>query len=170
MVLSGSELESGDAISPLSASETADTPPTVTEGVWDGLNYAIPWPNNTYIIIEKDSGLAIALKDGKIDLYDFHDRRDINIQWLCVERNGYFAFLNTKSGVYMGHNGSGTVQASATTPDAWELIIPRKHPGGGYQLLSPHWWNTLKVIEVAEDRKSLVRRLHGTTVWEFIKV
>lgn len=151
-------------------SYAAETPPTVSESVDDDLEFATPWPNNTYIIIEKCSGQAITLTAGKLCLYDFSQREDVNIHWHCVERSGYFAFFNTKFGVYMGHNGNDHIQASARSLDAWELITPRRHPEGGYQLLSPHWWHTLMVIVVAEDGKTLVRRSHGTTLWEFVKV
>ena len=150
--------------------DMSDSSPSPPESPSDDLEYATPWPDNTYIIIERSSGRAIAVIEGKLCLYDYSEREEINIKWQCVERNGYFAFLNTKLGVYLGHNGGETCQASATTLDAWEYVTPRKHPDGGYQLLTPHWWNKLLLIEVAEDGNTLVRRSHGTTVWEFIKV
>lgn len=157
-----------DAPSPLAPSSIS--PSTVAESIEEGLTYATPWPNNTYIIVEKGSGQAISLNGGALELYDFSDHEDVNIQWLCVERQGYFGFFNTKSGVYLGHNSKETIQASATAFEDWEVVTPRHHPDGGYQLLSPLWWHTLMVIVVAEDGKSLVRRPHGTTLWEFIKV
>ena len=89
--------------------------------------------------------------------------------WLCIEERGYFGFQNIKSRTYLGHN-KFTVRASATSFQAWETFTVRPHPEGGYQLLMPHWWHTLKVVAVGSDGCGLEVRDHGETRWEFVKV
>jgi hypothetical protein len=138
--------------------------------LWDGRYCAVPWPNNTYIIIETASVRAITLTENGLCLQDIEEGQDANNRWLCVEKNGYFAFYNPKSGVYMGHDGGNNMRASATALEDWELMTPRRHPDGGYQLLVPHWWHTMTIVTLTEDGKRLVKRPHAQTTWEFIKV
>lgn len=150
---------------------TMMTPPTTeTESVWDGKYYAIPWPGNTYIVIEKGSDRAITLSEDGLCLQELSQSQNANNRWLCVEKNGYFGLYNAKTGVYLGHDSASTMQACAHSLDEWELITPRLHPEGGYQLLMPFWAHTLMMITVEDDGKRLARRQHGLTTWEFIKV
>jgi hypothetical protein len=75
-----------------------------------------------------------------------------------------------KSGKYIGHDGKCGLRAAATEFHAWECITTRDRPGGVYQLLVPHWLETLRTIVVAEDGQSLVARQHGVTLWRFLRV
>uniref|UniRef100_L2FR01 Major facilitator superfamily transporter multidrug resistance n=1 Tax=Colletotrichum fructicola (strain Nara gc5) TaxID=1213859 RepID=L2FR01_COLFN len=121
----------------------------------------------------KHTNRAITLDSGLIVIKDIEDTAKITInQWLCVEKNGYFGFQHPSSGRYMGHGGNKSLRAKATELNNWELFTPREHPKGGYQLLSPYcmWSQALMVLCVDEDRKTVVRRNHGTTLWEFMKV
>ncbi|KAI8235598.1 hypothetical protein K4K53_004694 [Colletotrichum sp. SAR 10_77] len=102
------------------------------------------------------------------DAEDAHN--DPATHWLCVEKNGYFGFQNPQSGRYIGHDGGDYVYAKAMGLDGWEYLTPREHPEGGYQLLSPFYWHTLKMLCVDEDQKTVVRRNHGTTLWEFVRI
>jgi hypothetical protein len=133
-----------------SSSASMDTPSETTiQDTWDGRNYSVPWPGGVYRIFEKGTDNVIALK----------------------ARNLYFGFFNPKSGTYLGHNGKrDEIYASAVKFKAWECFTPRSHPDGGYQLLTPYYESTLKMVSVADDGRSLVRRPHGTTLWEFEKV
>ncbi|KAJ3958508.1 hypothetical protein N0V92_004926 [Colletotrichum tropicale] len=156
-----------------STTSTILTPPTecnTTPSLWNDRG-AIPWPGNTYRIIEKHTNRAITLANDQIVIKDIEDTAKITVtQWLCVEKNGYFGFQHPPSGRYMGHDGNKDLRAKATELNNWELFTPREHPEGGYQLLSPYWSQALMVLCVDEDRKTVVRRNHGTTLWEFIKV
>ncbi|CAI0653628.1 unnamed protein product [Colletotrichum noveboracense] len=149
-----------------STTSTVLTPPTecnTTASLWSDRG-AIPWPGNTYRIIEKHTNRAITLVNDLIVIKDIEDTAKIT--------NGYFGFQHPPSGRYMGHDGSKTLRAKATELNDWEFFTPRQHPEGGYQLLSPYcmWSQALMVLCVDEGRKTVVRRNHGTTLWEFIKV
>ncbi|KAI1399695.1 hypothetical protein F4819DRAFT_464137 [Hypoxylon fuscum] len=148
---------------------TALTPPTEAtffDGHWDG---AVPWYGNTYMILEKASGRAITRTHGTICLRETEGPSDDN-RWLCINSNNYFGFQNPKSGQYMGHDGNYGLRASAADVLPWERFTLKRHPDGGYQLLVPHWWHSLRVVTTAEDGRSLVTRPHGTTLWEFVRV
>jgi hypothetical protein len=168
-----SKLEELDPIpEPSLASFTEMTPQTegtVIDDAWDGRAYAIPWPGNTYVIVEHGSNRAITLNNGRICLHDFDDE-SANNRWHCVEKQGYFGFYNLKSHVYLGHNGAeNRVYARAKAHNNWEMITPRKHPDGGYQLLFPYFEHTLMLLSVADGNEKLVRTRHGETRWDFIK-
>jgi len=62
------------------------------------------------------------------------------------------------------------MQAAVTKFNAWECVTTRDQPGGGYKLLMPHWWHTLRTVIIAEDEKTLITRDHGDTLWDFIQV
>lgn len=170
----GSRTDDGAASEVPTTNFTAETSlniSTVIYGLWDGRVYAVPWPGNTYIIIEKDSDRAIILTKNGLRLQDTKgDHQSPNNHWLCAERNGYFGFLNPKAGKYMGNNGGTGIHAAATVIEAWKLMASKRHPDGGYHLPLPHWWHTLMMVIVANDGQRLARRQHGQTQWEFIKV
>ncbi|KAK7955745.1 uncharacterized protein PG986_004967 [Apiospora aurea] len=119
------------------------------------------------------TGQAISRRgDGQITLGPPHDTylAGTNTQWLCVESNNHFGFQNPQTGCYLGHDGKERMHAAATSLRGWEFIAARPHPKGGYQLLSPYWSNYMKLFVVGDDGKSLVRRMHGTTLFEFKKI
>ena len=144
--------------------------PTIVDGLWDGPCYTVPWPGHMYMILEKGTNRVITLTNNgpRLQHADGQYESSDNNRWLCVEKNGYFGFCNPRTGRYLGHDGDSGMCAGATVLDGWELMIPRRHPRGGYQLLSPHWWHTLMIITVANDGMRLARRWHGQTRWEFI--
>lgn len=150
--------------------DTAVTPPSTI--LWDGISYSVPWPNNTYIIVEKGSDQAITVVGNRLCLQHRVANPDANNTWLCVEKNNYFSFLNLKSGVYLGHDGNAGMLAKATAAGDWEFFTARRHPEGGYQLLTPYYWHTLMMVTTtgSGDGKRLARTSHGSTLWEFIKV
>ncbi|KAH7326258.1 hypothetical protein B0I35DRAFT_422270 [Stachybotrys elegans] len=150
---------------------TPDTEGTVIDGdSWDGLVYAVPWPSNSYIILEHRTKRAITLRNGQLYLQDIREDPGANNRWQCVEKQGYFGFCNLKSFVYIGHNGSeNRAVATAKAHENWEQITPRQHPKGGYQLLFPYYQHTLRMLSVAEDGETLIRTNHGDARWDFVK-
>ncbi|KAL7927037.1 hypothetical protein ACQKWADRAFT_95795 [Trichoderma austrokoningii] len=153
-------------------SSSMDTPSDSTiHDTWDGRNYTVPWPEDVYRIFEKGTENVIALKGDNLCLRDAAEEHNNYDHWQCVNANGYFGFVNKKSGTYLGHNGSkDEIHASAVKLKGWECFTPRSHPDGGYQLLTPYYESMLKMVCVADDGRSLVRRTHGTTLWNFEKV
>ncbi|KAH7177056.1 hypothetical protein EDB81DRAFT_773946 [Dactylonectria macrodidyma] len=155
---------------------SAKTPPTtvssetVVDNLFDGQYSAVPWPDSTYMIIEKGSNRAITLTPGGLRLQDIKDGRNGNNHWLCVERNNYFGFYNEKSRRYLGHDGKMGMRASATVLEEWEFMVPRLHPEGGYQLLLPFWSHTMMILAPIKNGDRLTRARHGTALWVFSKV
>ncbi|KAL2879590.1 hypothetical protein SGCOL_005201 [Colletotrichum sp. CLE4] len=123
----------------------------------------IPWPGKYFYIIDKESGKAITLVDDRPVLMDLQGVRDPATMWYCVEKQGYFGFLNKSWGKFIGHNSKSDVGAWAGEFNEWESWVPRQHPDGGYQLLSPYWTHTMMQLCVATDRINLCRRSHGPT-------
>ncbi|KAK8044156.1 dynamin family [Apiospora rasikravindrae] len=160
------------------------SPRTMSDNAWDD---SIPWPGNTYMIIEKATGRPITLKEnGMIYLPGNEEGNEEDAEtmsatpaepaptadntWYCAESQNYFGFLNRATGRYMGHNVFRTMQASAFSLRAWELFTAKPHPKGGYHLMTPLWANALQVVDIAPDGRHLIRRMHGGVLWEFRKV
>jgi len=146
------------------------TDPSVAEEPSTGFHsYTVPWPGNTYIILEQASRRAITLTASRIRLQHISEQtQDTGNRWLCVEDSGYLGFHNTKSGTYLGHN-EWAMRATSTRFTSWESFTARAHPQGGYQLHMPRWWYRLKIVVVASDGCGLEARNHGETRWEFVK-
>ncbi|KAM0262930.1 hypothetical protein ACHAQJ_001523 [Trichoderma viride] len=145
--------------------------PTIVGELWDGRRYAVPWPGNKYNIFINDTNRAICSSpDGTLYVYDIE--HDVNKQhtWLCVEKNGYFGFVNPQTGRFIGHNNADLLHSATFQHEAWEFITVRKHPEGGYEILMPHWWHTLKKLCVLEGSDNVVLRQHVTTLWQFVKI
>ncbi|RFU74808.1 major facilitator superfamily transporter multidrug resistance [Trichoderma arundinaceum] len=154
MVKMGSESHLDDATSTTgSKMYTPCSSSTAMENLWGDHFYSA-------------SGQAITLRNGSLCLQTIEDTDDEHSHWLCVEANGYLGFFNPNSGKYIGHNGKWDMQASAVKFLDWEYFTPRRHPDGGYQLLTPFWQHTLREVAVTDDGKRLVRRQHGITLWE----
>jgi len=89
--------------------------------------------------------------------------------WDCVEKNGFFGFRH--EGVYLGHDNQGNFIARVRRHDAWEHLCTRKHPDGGYQLMTLHWWGwVFRFMGVDHDRQRLVETTDGGALWDFLKV
>jgi hypothetical protein len=145
--------------------------PTIADDVDDADDhFSGLLPGNTYMIMERESLRAITQTEDGLRLHDIHHTQASNNRWLCVEKNGWFGLQEPRSGKYIGHDWKFRVHAAATEFRAWECITTRDHPGGVYQLLVPHWWETLRTVVVAEDGSSLTTRQHGDTRWRFLKV
>lgn len=150
-----------------------DTPPTTICAADSWRNPRdIPCPEQTFQIIEKHSGRAITLVGDKVKLLGPKNTSHLDTHWHCVKQNGYFGFFNPQTGRYLGHKGppEGVIHAAWCHLKEWELWTPREHRDGGYELLSPFYSHTLMVLVVGEGGDNLVRRRHGTTLWEFVRV
>ncbi|TDZ71610.1 hypothetical protein CTRI78_v001877 [Colletotrichum trifolii] len=145
---------------------------TDANGMRDGQNNPgdVPWPGTTFRIVEKATGRAMTLIDGELAIRDATGPDDPNTHWFCVEKNGCFGLMNPDTGRYLGNDGGTHVRAWSHEMGEWEYLTMRKHPSGGYQILSPAEENKLKVMCVAQNRTVLCRRDHGTTLWVFNKV
>ncbi|EFR04878.1 hypothetical protein MGYG_07879 [Nannizzia gypsea CBS 118893] len=170
----GSEDRKTDASSDIfTTGFTAHTPSSDTLSSisqWDGYCCTVPWPDSTYMILEKGSNRAITYTNQTVFLQDFREGHISTKSWHCIHFNNYFAFYNPVSGRYIGHDGSSIICAKAIAANGYECITAKQHPNGGYQLLMPYYAHALNVMTIGEDGRSLVRREHGTTLWEFVKV
>ncbi|KAK5994276.1 hypothetical protein PT974_04748 [Cladobotryum mycophilum] len=137
--------------------------------VWDGRHFTVPSAGNTYQIFQRGTKNAILMtEDGGAYVGDIdYDKLKHNV-WLCVEKNGYFGF--TQLGRYLGHTMSGHMHAWANNFENWEYFVIKKHQDGGYQLMMPHWWYSLKTVRIVGNGPNLELGDHGTTFWEFVKV
>lgn len=145
----------------------ASDDPTVIDGLWDGRTCSVPWPDSVYIIRERGTNQAICL--GKNSRLYLSDDPQANNRWRIVDHQGYFGFVNQKTGKYMGHNQK-RIHAAVSRMADWESFVPRQHPEGGYHLLSPVYSHTMMFVSVTSDGKGVERRQHPETRWEFVKV
>ncbi|CAH0058177.1 unnamed protein product [Clonostachys solani] len=172
-----SEAPSETSTDPSTTVYTADSPrssftPTI-EGSWNDVDgyYSVPWPGQTFMILEAETRRTIALTEKGIRLKNAIDVESSDCHFLCVERDGYFGFLNPARGRYIGHDGEGKegMRGTAKKLSWWEYWVVRKHPDGGYCLLVPEG-RSLKLVVVAEDGETLARRDHGITRWNFARL
>ncbi|RYP41596.1 hypothetical protein DL767_000938 [Monosporascus sp. MG133] len=160
-------LESSDEPS----DELSDGPADYFEhfSIYGGFGTA-PEPGGTYMIRDLDSGRAITLVAGRLSL-----ERDAGTnggwRWHCVERgNGWLGFREAVSGRYLGHDGSGGFRAEADQFKDWESLVLRPLGGGGYHIMTIHWW-TFRRMGIAKGRKLVeCASRDGAARWEFIEV
>lgn len=156
-------------------------PTTVGDERWEGHYFpAVPWPGNMYIITERSSGRPVIRSedDGRVVLGEPDDddwdlqgpKAAANGRWYCVESNNYLGFQDPQTSRYLGHNIHDNVMATARSIGDWEHVIVRPHPNGGFQLMSKYWISSLMLLTIDADGKSLVRRMHGSTLFDFKKV
>ncbi|CZT19484.1 uncharacterized protein RCC_05335 [Ramularia collo-cygni] len=134
---------------------------------------AIPWPEISYMILEKKSRKAMTLTSSGLLLQDPPtEGANASNTWLCVSKDNHTGFYNTSAKVYLGHDGkcsSQSVEHAVVGKMAeWECFIARQHPKGGYLLLSP-FWSELWIVGVGEEGK-IMRGRHENTVWDFEEV
>lgn len=107
---------------------------------------------------------------GDLHVYDFNEDHFRQHTWLCVEKNGYFGFVNLQTNKFIGHKDDDKLHSATVHHESWELMTVRQHPNGGYELLMPHWWHTLKKVGVIPGSDDVVLRQHISTAWQFVKV
>ncbi|KAJ0162936.1 hypothetical protein CTA2_3800 [Colletotrichum tanaceti] len=121
------------------------------------------------MIIERTTRRVITLVDDELILEGRKRGYDPKTLWYCVERDGYFGFQNPETGEYLGHDGEGGIRTMDHLLE-WEFFTPRRHPAGGYQLLSPSETQPSALRVVCVNGTRLIRRHHGTTLWDFLRV
>ncbi|KAJ4861416.1 hypothetical protein T069G_02370 [Trichoderma breve] len=145
--------------------------PTIVNDLWDGRRYTVPWSGSKYNIFINETNQAICSdEEGRLYVEDIKIDQNKQYTWLCVEKNGYFGFVNTDTGKFMGHNNANKMRSTAVNQQAWEFMTVRKHPQAGYELLMPYWWHTLKKVCVLKGSNDVVLQQHVTTLWQFVKV
>lgn len=127
----------------------------------------IPTPGNTYRIIESRTGEPLTVNAGRLSI-QASGHQDGDDRWLMTNVYGYYALMNAKYGVYIGHDGSEGIRVSATTAGAWETMTLREVGDGSHLIMMPHW-TQLYVLDLASDGVSLLRKPTGNTSWRFVR-
>ncbi|OTA98209.1 hypothetical protein M426DRAFT_70257 [Hypoxylon sp. CI-4A] len=128
----------------------------------------VPWPGHTFIIRDPDSGRQITLECGELLLRSDRGNQG-GYHWDCVEKDGWLGFRDPVHGMYMGHNNRGSFIAQVKHHKGYEFFCARRHPDGGYLLLTQHW-NELWKMTIGKDGRSLVETTGKGTAWEFVDV
>ena len=145
-------------------SSTADSDATAT--IEDKkANEVAPWPEKTFIIRENNTHLMITVVGGGLKVCDHITGRG-GFHWECVEKNGWLGFCNSVSGTLIGHNSRGAYIAAATLHRQYEGFCARRHPEGGYILVTRHSDNLLSMKVGLSG--TLVETKDEGTRWEFI--
>ncbi|KAI1466271.1 uncharacterized protein F4812DRAFT_461241 [Daldinia caldariorum] len=150
------KMSSGNIESPCSCSAqragAADTP---------------PFPGSTYAIRECNTGRYITLVEGELRaLQNVGDQGGWH--WVCIETNGWLGFRNPVSSTHIGHDTKHNYWAQYKHHLSHESFCARKHPDGGYVLLSRQDEELWK-MSVGEDFGLVETKKDGAR-WEFIKV
>ena len=149
---------------------TTYTPGIAIHDCWEPQGFAIPSARKKFIIYQKDTNKAITNVNGQPILQEVTDTKDNRIQWFCVEYNNWIGFQSIESFLYLGHDGGERMIVKGPRLSRWEYMVPRHHPDGDYQLLSPYFHDQLKVISVANDGVHLERKPRGSTLWSFVEL
>lgn len=175
-----SKLEQNDATSTTTTSPSTEDPtPTETVvsddfegdiyGADPGVGEAVPWVGETFVIRDRESGKAIAVNDDgdvRLSFFIFVATHQ-SCHWKCVEKDGWFGFKH--EGRYLGHNGRGGFHAEVKHHRAYEYFSARKHPKGGYQLMTLHGW-VFRNMAIGKDGEELVETTNEGALWDFVKV
>ena len=177
MIEDDTESQQGDGY--LLLDTPTHTTDTVPEPGFEGPVPAIecvPWPGRTYMIRNRASDGVLAREGGRLVLKRAMDLTGCGWHWACVEReDGWLGFRETSSGVYLGRDDRGGFRASATEHRARQLFDLRRHPEGGYQLLSICWWARLRMavdmktqnlVEISGSRSESVE----AALWDFVRI
>ncbi|KAI1086724.1 hypothetical protein F5B19DRAFT_478091 [Rostrohypoxylon terebratum] len=133
-------------------------------------NDTVPCPGNTYIIRDPISGRQITLERGELVL-KHHAGEQGGFHWICIENGGWLGFYDPIHSMYMGRDNKGGYMAKVKNHRGWEHFCARRHPNGGYLLLTQHWDKLMK-MEISRNGTKLVETFgEGKgTAWEFVKV
>ncbi|KHN99607.1 uncharacterized protein MAM_02460 [Metarhizium album ARSEF 1941] len=127
----------------------------------------VPRPNETYVILDRASGAALAICEGELRL-----ERDLtkagNCYWRSVEKDGWMGFRETQLGRYLGHDFWWKFRADKTEHSDYGYFVPRRLADGGYVLLAPSLGKLLQLV--AGKNGELGAAEKGGTAWEFIRV
>ena len=133
----------------------------------------VPWPGSAFAIRHIGSGHFIGLDDGgnvRLKAVENVGARE-SCHWRCHEKDGWFGFRH--EGRFLGHSGEKDMHAESKHHKEWESYCIRKHPEGGYQIMSPRS-KTFWYLGVDKSGQKVVRVEHGNdvraTTWDFTKV
>ncbi|KAI1207690.1 uncharacterized protein F4807DRAFT_434243 [Annulohypoxylon truncatum] len=130
----------------------------------------VPCPGNTYIIRDPTTRRQITLEGGELCLKHSTGEQG-GYHWVCIENDGWLGFYDPIHGMYMGRDNKGGYMAKVKKHRGWERFCARRHPDGGYLLLSQHW-DALMKMEANKSGTRLVE-ISGKgrgTAWEFVQV
>ncbi len=136
----------------------------------------VPWPGRTYRICNRALDRILARESGRLVLKEVAELAECGWRWACVEHpQGWLGFRETSSGVYLGRDNFGGFQALATEHKGWEQFDARRHPDGGYQLLSIIWWDRKRMAADMETQRVVELGGSGDKVgeaarWDFVQV
>ena len=135
----------------------------------------VPWPGRTYRIRNRGSDQILAREMGKLVLKKEEDLDRCGWRWTCIEREGWFGFFETSSGVYLGRDNKGSFQALVIEHREWEQFDARRHPDGGYQLLSFRGGSRKRMAADIETQRVVELAGSGDEVgaaarWGFVEV
>lgn len=165
------KLDLSDVISTASSTDLATPTHSIAGTIinCDDINNigVAPWPGNTFVIYNKETGLSITVVGGKLQVSPEFTLRG-GYHWDCVEKNGWLGFRNCVSGRFIGHDSKGNFIANVSHHQGHEYFCARRHPEGGYILLMRHGDNMVKMA-IGNDGKSLIETKNEGTRWEFIR-
>ncbi|KAH7060981.1 hypothetical protein BKA63DRAFT_528293 [Paraphoma chrysanthemicola] len=175
---------------PESDSSAAFTPPTTLDCAASNISEqtasksssgsSIPWPGRTFIIRSVATGKVVTLRHGKVILAALGGHG--TIRWECHETNGWIAFREAASYMYLGYDDDGDIRCSVRHHKDWERFCVRQRPDENYVLLMYHFGNMANKVwkgfcPVGIETKDGVERLSvirdwdsETTAWQFIQV
>ena len=148
--------------------DTDDWERSIYNTNFDDVIDAAPWAGETFVIRHKDSGQAVAVNDDGDVRLAFLDKggTSSSCYWKCVEKDGWFGFKH--EGRYLGHDGKGSFHAEMKHHMSYEYFCTKKHPEGGYYLMTLHGWVFHKMA-VGEDGRKLNEVTDEGALWEFLK-
>ncbi|KAI1808788.1 hypothetical protein F4811DRAFT_498881 [Daldinia bambusicola] len=126
-----------------------------------------PFPGQTFAIRERTTGRYITLIEGNIRVLENVGDQG-GWHWVCVEKGGWLGFRNPVSSTYIGHDTRHNYWAEYKHHLGDESFCARKHPEGGYILLSRQDEELWK-MSVSENFELSVTQKDGAR-WDFIKV
>jgi hypothetical protein len=142
---------------------------------------AMPWPGKHYKIAEKKSGRLLTLERGTrslilLPLETLKTRStSFRYEWICVNRNGFFAFLEANTGLYIDYGPEMCLGGVLPKHLNEGGIVVREHPDGGCQMLlqtNTDEGLSLWGLESTLPPTSFLRLTPstGNIAWEFVQV
>lgn len=134
-----------------------------------GVVDAAPCVGETFVIRYRDNGRAVAVNDDGDVRLTFFDNigTSSSCYWKCEEKDGWFGFKH--EGRYLGHDGNEAYHAEVKRHRSYEYSCAKKHPEGGYYLMTLHGW-VFRKMAVEKDGQELVEVTDEGALWEFVKI
>ncbi|KAI1474674.1 hypothetical protein F4774DRAFT_321124 [Daldinia eschscholtzii] len=126
-----------------------------------------PFPGQTFAIRERNTGRYITLMEGNLLVLENVGNQG-GWHWVCVENNGWLGFRNPVSSTHIGHDTNHKYWAEYKHHLSHESFCARKHPQGGYILLSRQGDALWKMA--VDDCGRLVETEKDGTLWDFIRI